>query len=180
MGQRTQLVIKAMEKITGYNGKKDEIKIYSGSYHNQWGFAKMQLKDVINFLNTYIKYREFEMPKQLHRAFLEEPEYQCRNVSVEGAKEYFNHYADNNDGGVYLEVYIEKGIIQKGALVLFSDPEAMYKEGVNENPEAEPYLTLAQYIRMNPRYYDKQFYKMFIETLKYHNIKIATSEKDLL
>ena len=175
MGQRTQIVVKVIEdKSASYFNEKPDIHTHSAVYHNQWGFAKMQLFDVINLLNTYIPYEGWSMPERLHKAFLDKDVAIREEASVEEAAHIFNKVADNNNGGVYVELIVKDRYIQEGKLVLFSDPEAEYKDDEDYVWEARPYISLLQYIKYHRRYFDKDFYRMFLATLKFYNIKLIT------
>lgn len=169
MGQRTQLIVKVNE--TKWNGEKRTI---TGTYHNQWGFARMQLFDIINLLNTYIN-SDWEMPKQLAKGFLVEEEYSCKDLTIKGVSDYLNHYADNNNGGAFIELNIERYQIVSGKLVLFSDPESE-----SSMLDARPFISYKKYKSFNEQYFTKEFDRMFLSTLKYYNVKIITKAKDLV
>lgn len=176
MGQRTQLVVKVTECIVSYNNPKPEFKTHTASYHNQWGLAKMQLKDIINLLNSYIDYNEYKFPDKLHKGWKLDEDEKCTDLTPEGVAEYLSHQ-DNNDGGAFLEINVKQGEIVNGNLILYSDPESersckIYGDNI------VPYVSLKNYIKFHPHYYDKGFYMMFLTTLKYHNIKIITKPID--
>ena len=175
MGQRTQLIVKVNE--TRYNGEKRTI---TGTYHNQWGFARMQLFDIINLLNTYIN-GTWEMPKQLAKGFLEDEKYSCKDLTINGVTNYLNNYADNNNGGAFIELNVERYQIVSGKLVLFSDPES--ESSMLSNGEsilnARPFMSYKKYKSFNEQYFTKEFDRMFLSTLKYYNVKIITKAKDL-
>lgn len=175
MGQRTQLIVKVNE--TRYNGEKHTI---TGTYHNQWGFARMQLFDIINLLNTYIN-GTWEMPKQLAKGFLEDEKYSCKDLTIDGITDYLNNYADNNNGGAFIELNVERYQIVSGKLVLFSDPESESSMlNVKDRLDARPFVSYKKYKSFNEQYFTKEFDKMFLSTLKYYNVKIITRAKDLV
>lgn len=175
MGQRTQLIVKVNE--TRYNGEKRTI---TGTYHNQWGFARMQLFDIINLLNTYIN-STWEMPKQLAKGFLEDEKYSCKDLTIDGITDYLNNYADNNNGGAFIELNIERYQIVSGKLVLFSDPESESSIlNAKDRLDTRPFISYKKYKSFNEQYFTKEFDRMFLSTLKYYNVKIITKAKDLV
>lgn len=73
MGQRTQSVFEVVKTFEDYSTGKKTKKTYVGSYHNQWGIAKMQLLDVMRFVTTYqegCSKDDYVMPERLYKAYL--------------------------------------------------------------------------------------------------------------
>lgn len=167
MGQRTQIIVE-VEEETSRITKETEKKV--AVYHNQWGFAKMQMRDIICLLNTYIGYEGFIFPKQLNKAFLLENE-TLKKTSLKNIKDYLNN-SDNNNGGLFIKLKIKDSFIQEGELYIFNDPEADREKGI-DSEGVNRVISLWEYIRANPRYFEKDFYKMLLATLKYYNIRIA-------
>lgn len=160
MGQRTQIVVKVIERNTYDNTEKTHI----GCYHNQWGIAKMQLMDAINLFNTYINYKGFEFPKHLAKAYLLGEDETCTNPTIEGVMDYLNHQ-DNNDGGLFIELEVEDQLIKSGKMYIFNDAE-------REGKPVDRIVSLAEYINYYPEYFNADFYAMFTACLHYHNIEL--------
>lgn len=169
MGQRTQIVVKVTVASSPYS---KEVSVHYGTYHNQWGLAKVQIKDIIRMLTYYNQsYDHYQLPRTLGKAWLTNQEEWCTDLTPEGVQKYLNT-TDNNDGGVFLDLQVEYNEVIGGKVYLYSDPEAEkhHTEGV-EGP-----ISLSTYIRSNPRYYDKDFYKAFISLCKHYNVEIVKGD----
>jgi len=165
MGQRTQIVVRV---VHSHNYDKT-VSVHTTSYHNQWGFSKIQLKDAIRMLTHYSQdYEKYELPKRLAKAYAMTCDEWCEDLTPEGVKEYLNK-TDNNDGGLFLDLIAEDHEIVGGKLYLYSDPEATK----HATEKVEGPISLSTYIRAYPQYYDKDFYAMFISMCKYYNVEIV-------
>ena len=121
------------------------------------------------------------MPKQLAKGFLEDEKYSCKDLTINGVTDYLNNYADNNNGGAFIELNVERYQIVSGKLVLFSDPESESSMlNAKSILDARPFVSYKKYKSFNEQYFTKEFDKMFLSTLKYYNVKIITKAKDLV
>ena len=165
MGQRTQIVVR-VKAVISYSKK---MSVHYATYHNQWGLAKMQMKDVIRMLTHYaVDYEDYELPKQLSKAWRMSQDEWCTDLTPEGVREYLN-CTDNNDGGIFLDLVAENSEIVGGKMYIYSDPEA----SKHATDKVEGPISLSTYIRSNPAYYDKDFYKALIDICKYYNVEIV-------
>ena len=165
MGQRTQIVVR-VKAVSSYSRKES---VHYASYHNQWGLAKVQMKDVIRMLTYYnADYDNYELPKQLAKAWRLPQDEWCTDLTPEGVCDYLNHQ-DNNDGGIFLDLVAEDQEIVEGKMYIYSDPEA----SKHATDKVEGPISLSTYIRSNPHYYDKDFYKALIDICKYYNVEIV-------
>lgn len=160
MGQRTQIVVKVIERHTF----RDTVETHIGCYHNQWGIGKMQLMDAINLFNHYIDYDGFKFPKRLAKAYLLDEDETCKDTSIAGVIDYLNHQ-DNNDGGLLIELEVKDCYITGGKMYIFNDAE-------REGKEVDRVISLAEYIGYYPEYYNPDFYAMFTACLHCHNIEL--------
>lgn len=165
MGQRTQIVVRVIHSKSYSN----TVSVHTASYHNQWGLAKVQIKDAIRML-TYRNTNDdfYRLPKTLSKAHKIENEYNCKDFTPEGVRKYLN-CQDNNDGGLFLDLIAEDNEIIGGKMYMYSDPEA--SKHATQNVEGP--ISLSTYIRSNPHYYDKDFYKMLLDVCKYYNVEIV-------
>lgn len=163
MGQRTQLVVEIFEKNRFKNGYKRSL----ASYHNQWGFAKMQIFDVMRLITTYINYEGFNFPDYLHKGFrLPESESFNGIATPENVMTWINNYCDNNNGGALLKLLIKDYQVEAGKLYLFNDPESDGSGKVNRH------VSLDEYVNFNPEYFNDDFINYFNSFLKFYNIKL--------
>lgn len=189
MGQRTQMVVEVTETKHNYKTDKDSRVKHIGSYHNQWGMAKMQLFDVMRFLTTYNgDYEDYKLPEKLHKAWLMNDEYVFKGkVTPERVMEWMNTTQDNNDGGVLLKVKMDRyGYIESGELYIFNDPERDYSIAYERDPKSadgrdfkvDRYVTLLEYINYWPKYFNEEFLTAFTALLRFYNIKIIEPKEE--
>lgn len=192
MGQRTQLVVEVTKVTENYTTGKKTKKTYVGSYHNQWGIAKMQLLDVIRFLTTYPDSMEegFTFPERLHKGYLlNGSKYECQfkgKATPEKVMEWINTTQDNNNGGMLLKIEVDRhNYIQSGQLYIFNDPESeasrYYEQHPNEDWaygrfKVERVIRFVEYMNYDAGYFsgadNEAFITSFLSLLKYYHIEI--------
>lgn len=197
MGQRTQIVIEVTvdgEKWLPDCTKVKDPKTYVASYHNQWGFAKKQLFDVVRFLTENhrkesVDKNKFVFPKDLQDAFLIDDDFKYRGKATpEKVMDYLNRM-DNNNGGLFLKINMDEHYrVESGKLYIFNDPESECSQALDENkptPEGgyrvNRAVSLMEYVSFNQRYFDIDFLTMFTAMLRFYNIEIVeyNNEKKL-
>ena len=182
MGQRTQIVIEVNKIERDSKTNKDIIKKYVGSYHNQWGIATMQLRDIKRFLTTYYNgFGDYKLPEQLYKAYFLKDKYDYpfnEECTLENIMKWLN-CQDNNDGGLFLTVNMDKyGTIEDGKLYIFNDPEADNRN-LPDNASDDDYVGVNriigfwEYLNYYPKYFTKDFVTGFFAELAEHNIEIV-------
>lgn len=190
MGQRTQMVVEVVKTVEDYSTGKKTKKTYLGSYHNQWGIAKMQLFDVMRFVTSYqdgFSKDAYAMPEQLHKGYrLDDESVFKGKATPERVMDWLNKQ-DNNNGGLLLKLNVDNfDYIQSGELYIFNDPEREYSNHYNEHPdddsnkvfEVNRQISLFEYICLYPEYFNEPFITAFTALMRFYNIEIKEPKKD--
>jgi len=197
MGQRTQLVIEVTKPQRNYDTGKDVKKTYVGSYHNQWGIGKMQLLDIMMFVNTYFCDCDggIKFPEKLNKGYLlNGNEYEVPfegKATPEKVMNWMRETQDNNNGGMLLKVKMDRyGHITSGELYIFNDPETEYCRYTDAHPDEdinwdkfkiERVIRFVEYLNYDPQYFsgerNESFVSAFLSLLRFYNIKIVQPEE---
>lgn len=191
MGQRTQMVVEVVKTVEDYSTEKKTKKTYLGSYHNQWGIAKMQLLDVMRFVTSYqdgFSKDAYVMPERLHKGFLMDDESVFKGKATpERVIDWLNKQ-DNNNGGLLLKLNVDNfDYIQSGELYIFNDPEHDYDEAVKANggnedgvdySEVNRIISFMDYVTIFPEYFNPDFITAFTALMRFYNIKIVEPKTD--
>lgn len=193
MGQRTQSVFEVVKTFEDYSTGKKTKKTYVGSYHNQWGIAKMQLLDVMRFVTTYqdgCSKDDYVMPERLYKAYLlngKEYEHPFKGKATpEKVIEWLNGQ-DNNNGGLLLKLNVNHyNNIQSGELYIFNDPEKEYSDYYNEHPDGDSnkvfnvnrQISFFEYMCLYPEYFNEPFVTAFTALMRFYNIEIKEPESE--
>jgi len=198
MGQRTQLVIEVTKPQRDYDTGKDVKKTYVGSYHNQWGIGKMQLLDIMMFVNTYFCDCDegIKFPERLSKGYLlNGKEYEVPfegKATPEKVMKWINDTQDNNNGGMLLKIKMNRyGQIESGKLFIFNDPESEGSKYYSEHPDADDksfevdrIVRFVEYMNYDPRYFsgenNEAFVSSFLSLMKYYNIEIVQPKSEQL
>lgn len=197
MGQRTQMVVEVVKTVEDYSTGKKTKKTYVGSYHNQWGIAKMQLLDVMRFVTSYrddFSKDDYVMPERLYKAYLldgKEYEHPFKGKATpEKVMDWINKSQDNNNGGLLLKLNVDNfDSIQSGELYIFNDPETEGSRYCKEHPEEEEawrnfkvdrVVRFVEYMNYDPQYFsgdeNEAFITSFLSLLRFYKIKIMEPE----
>lgn len=194
MGQRTQSVFEVVKTFEDYSTGKKSKKTYVGSYHNQWGIAKMQLLDVMRFVTSYqegCSNDDYVMPERLHKAYLlNDKEYEHPfkgKATPKKVMDWINKTQDNNDGGLLLKLNVDNfNHIQSGELYIFNDPEKDYCDYYDEHPDGDSHkvfninrqISLLEYMSLYPEYFNEPFVTAFTALMRFYNIEIKEPERE--
>ena len=194
MGQRTQSVFEVVKTFEDYSTGKKSKKTYVGSYHNQWGFAKMQLFDVMRFITTYqegCSKDDYNMPERLYKAYrLDGNEYERPfkgKATPKRVMDWMNKTQDNNNGGLLLKLNVDHfNYIQSGELYIFNDPEKDYDEYYDKHPDGDSNkvfdinrcISFFEYMSLYPQYFNEPFVTAFTALMRFYNIEIKEPERE--
>ena len=192
MGQRTQSVFEVVKTFEDYSTGKKSKKTYVGSYHNQWGIAKMQLLDVMRFVTSYQEGRsddDYVMPEKLYKAYLlNDKEYEHPfkgKATPKKVMDWINKTQDNNNGGLLLKLNVDNfNHIQSGELYIFNDAEKEYCDYYDEHPDGDSdkvfnvnrQISFFEYISLYPEYFNEPFVTAFTALMRFYNILIMEPE----
>lgn len=194
MGQRTQSVFEVVKTFEDYSTGKKSKKTYVGSYHNQWGIAKMQLLDVMRFVTSYqdgCSKDDYIMPEKLYKAYLldgKEYEHPFKGKATpKRVMDWMNKTQDNNDGGLLLKLNVDNfNHIQSGELYIFNDPEKDYCDYYDEHPDGDSdkvfnvnrQISFFEYMCLYPEYFNEPFVTAFTALMRFYNIEIKEPERE--
>ena len=194
MGQRTQSVFEVVKTFEDYSTGKKTKKTYVGSYHNQWGIAKMQLLDEMRFVTSYqdgCSKDDYIMPEKLYKAYLldgKEYEHPFKGKATpKRVMDWMNKTQDNNDGGLLLKLNVDNfNHIESGELYIFNDPEKDYCDYYDEHPDGDSdkvfninrCISFFEYMSLYPQYFNEPFVTAFTALMRFYNIEIKEPERE--